>query len=98
MFEGHELTDQEEGLLAMIQGLLLVYTSLEGHQKQDPFCKDLLEALNKGDPAATKFQLRNNLLCYQPKGSKTRRYIAPAFLCPILLKYFHDSRMSGHLG
>jgi hypothetical protein len=61
MFEGHEVTDQEEGLLALIQG----YTSLEEHQKDDSLCKDLLEA--------TEFRLHNNLLCYQPKGAKHRR-------------------------
>jgi hypothetical protein len=71
MFEGQEVTDQE-GLLAMIQGLPLVYTSLEEHQKEDPLCKDLLEALKRGDKTVTKFQLHNNLLCYQPKGAKTR--------------------------
>jgi hypothetical protein len=48
MFEGHEVTDQGEGLLAMIQGLLLVYTSLEEHQGEDPLCTNLLEALKKG--------------------------------------------------
>jgi hypothetical protein len=98
MFEGHEVTDQEEGLLATIQGLPLVYMSLEEHQKEDPLCKDLLEALQKGDPAATKFRLHNNLLCYQPKGAKTRQYVALAFLRLMLLKYFHNSPMSGHLG
>jgi hypothetical protein len=41
MFIGHKETDQEEGLLAMIQGLPLVYTSLE----EDPLCKDLVDAL-----------------------------------------------------
>jgi hypothetical protein len=55
MFEGHEVTDQQEELLAMIQGLLLVYTSLEEHQKEDPLCKDLLGALKRGNLTATKF-------------------------------------------
>ena len=96
MFEGHEVTDQEEGLLAVIQDLPLVYTSLEEHQTEDPLCKDLLEALKRGDLTVTKFQLHNSLLCYQPKGAKIRRYFAPAFLCPMLLKYFHDSPMSWH--
>jgi hypothetical protein len=68
MFEGHKKTDQEEGLLAMIQGLLLVYNSVE----EDRMCKDLVEALEKGDPTAAKFQLHNSLLCYQLKGDKTR--------------------------
>jgi len=65
MFQGHEVTDQEEGLLAMIQGLLLVYTALEEHQREDPLCKDMLEALKRGDLTVAKFQLHNSLLCYQ---------------------------------
>jgi len=85
-------------LLAIIQGLPLVYASLEEHQKEDPLCKDVLEALKRGDPGATKFQLHNSLLCYQPKGTKNRRYVAPAILRLMLLKYSHDSPMSGHLG
>ena len=93
MFEGREVTDREEGLLAMVQGMPLAYTSLEEHLKEDPLCKDLLEALKRGDPTATKIRLHNSLLCYQPKGAKNRRYIAPAILRPMLLKYFHDSHM-----
>jgi hypothetical protein len=49
MFEGHEVTNQEEELLTIIQGLLLVYTSLEEHQREDTLCKDLLGALKSGD-------------------------------------------------
>jgi hypothetical protein len=68
MFEGHEVTNQEEGLLAMIQGLPLMYTSLEEHQGEDPFRKDLLEALKRGDPNATRFRLsterrQNKTIC-----------------------------------
>ena len=98
MFEGREVTDQEEGLLAMIQGLPLVYTSLEEHQREGPLCKDLLEALKRGGPTVTKFWLHNGLLCFQLKGAKNRRYVAPAILRSMVLKYFHDSLMSRHLG
>jgi len=98
MLEGQDVTDQEERLLAMVQGLPLVYTSLEEHQREDPLCKDLIEALKRGDPTVTTFRLHNSLLCYQPKGAKNRRYVALAILRPMLLKYFHDSPMSGHLG
>jgi len=97
MFEGHEVTDQEEGLFAAIQGLSLVYASLEEHQREAPLCKDLLEASKMGDPTVTKFRLHNNILCFQPRGAKTRSYVAPAYL-RLILKYFHDSPMSGHLG
>jgi hypothetical protein len=72
MLEVYEVTDQENGLLATIQGLPLVYTSLEENQREEPLCKDLLEALKMGDSTVTKFRLHNNILWYQPKGTKTR--------------------------
>jgi len=74
-----------------------VYTTLEEHQKEDPLSKDLLEALKRGDPTATMIRLHNSLLCYQPKDAKNRRYVAPAILHTMLLKYFHDSPISGNL-
>jgi hypothetical protein len=97
MFEGDEVTDQKEGLLVTIQGLPSVYTSLEEHQREDPSCKDLLEVLKRGNPTVSKFRWHNHLFCYQPKGAKTRRHVAPAFLRPMLLKYFHYSHVSGNL-
>jgi hypothetical protein len=45
MFEGHVVEEKEQGILAIIQELPLVYASLEGPQKEDPLCKDPLEAL-----------------------------------------------------
>jgi hypothetical protein len=82
----------------MMQELPVVYSSLEENQRDDSWCKELTEALKKGDPKVTKFRLHKNLLCYQPKGAKTRRYVVPALLSPMLLKYFHDCPMSRHLG
>jgi 5-methylcytosine-specific restriction endonuclease McrA len=37
-------------------------------------------------------------VCYQLKSAKTRRYAGPVLLRPMLLKYFYNSPMSGHLG
>ena len=47
MFEGREVSEQEGGFLATMQRLPLVYASLEEHQKEDPLCKDMLEALKR---------------------------------------------------
>jgi len=96
MFQGHEVSEQEGTLLATMQVLTLVYASLEEHQKEDPLCTDMSAASKSGEPAAAEFRLHNSL--YQSKGAKTKRYVAPAFLRPMLLKYFHDSPISGHMG
>jgi hypothetical protein len=43
MFEGQETIEQEGGFIALLDGLPLVHTSHGEHQKQAPFCVDLLE-------------------------------------------------------
>ena len=49
MFEGKDGMVQDEENLAVLQGLPLVYTSLEDAQKKDPWCKSVVEDLKKGE-------------------------------------------------
>jgi putative transposase len=98
MFEGQEVEAQDGEVLAMVQGLPLVYASLEESQKGDSWCQGLVQGLKKGDPAMNKFKIHNRLLCYQPKGAKTKRYVVPELLRSMLMMYFHDSPLSVHLG
>jgi len=97
MFEGKDGMVQAEENLAVLQGLPLVYTSLEEAQKKDPWCKSVVEELEKGQVSKHNFTVHNKLLCYYPKGAKARRYVVPEVLRPMLIKYFHDSPISGHL-
>jgi len=76
----------------------LVYSSLEEHQKQDPFCVDLRDKIQVGQGGDDNFQMSKGLLCYYPKGARRRRWIVLVSLSTMLLKYFHDSVLSGHLG
>ena len=89
MFEGKEGMVQAEENLAVLQGLPLVYTTLEEAQKKDTWCKSVVEDLEKGGVNKQKFTVHNKLLCYYPKGAKARRYAVPELLRPMLIKYFH---------
>jgi hypothetical protein len=88
----------ETNCVALLQSLPLVYSSLEEHQKQDPFCVDLRDKIQAGQGSDDNFQMSKGLLCYYPKGTRIRRWIVLVSLRPLLLKYFHYSVLSGHLG
>jgi len=98
MFDGDCGETLEGKCASLMQSLPLVYSSLDEHQKTDPFCKGLLERIQENPGDGGSFQLRHNLLCYCPKKEKRCRWVVPASLRPMLLHYFHDAVLSGHLG
>jgi hypothetical protein len=98
MFEGQEEEARDGKVLAMVQGLTLVYALLEESQKGESWCHGLVQGLEKGDPAMNKFKIHNKLLCYQPKGARTKRYVVAEPLSSMLMTYFQYSPLSGHLG
>ena len=81
----------------MLQSLPLVYSSLEEHQAEDEFCKDLKRKIETNPAAVNIFHIHKNLVCF-PNRAKRRRWVVPAILRPMLLFYFHDSALAGHLG
>jgi hypothetical protein len=98
MFEGTSGDVPEFNCATLWQSLPLVYSSLEQHQSEDPYCRDLREKLWTNQGGVDSFQMSRDLLCYYPKKAKRRRWVIPALLRPMLLQYFHDSALAGHLG
>ena len=98
MFEGVRVEIPEMTCATLLESLPLVYSSLEEHQKEDPFCKDLWERIRTGQGGVDNFQIHKGLLCSRPKGTGRRRWVVPVSLRQMLLKYFHDMALSGHLG
>jgi len=82
----------------MLNSLPLVYSSLQDHQRDDPFCKDLREGVENKERRANNFRIYNQLLCYFPRGAKRRRWVVPICLKGMVLQYFHDGIFAGHLG
>jgi hypothetical protein len=91
IFERDSGETHETNCVALLQSLPLVYSSLEEHQKQDPFCVDLRDKIQAGQGGNDNFEMSKGLLCYYPKGARRRRWIVPVSSRPRLLKYFHDS-------
>jgi hypothetical protein len=98
MFDGSCPEAPEAVCATMLGSLPLVYSSLEEHQKSDAFCTDLVSKVQGKEAAATNFQIYKGLVCYFPKRARRRWWIVPLPLRQMLLKYFHDTAMAGHLG
>jgi len=75
-----------------------VYSSLGQHQLEDRYYKDLRDRLNADPESVDSFQIRRDMLCFYPKKAKRRRWVVPASMKSMLLQYYHDSALAGHLG
>ena len=98
VFEGKVKEGPEAICGTILESLPLVYSSLEEHQTNGAWCKDMKQMVITGAPGAKNFQISKNLLCFRPKSTKRGRWVVPSILKPMLLKYFHDSVLAGHLG
>jgi len=98
VFEGQSHETLEMACVAVLESLPLVYSSMEEHQANDQFCKDLRQKITTDQAAVDNFQIHKNLVCFFPKRAKRCKWVVPTILRPMLLKYFHDSALAGHLG
>ena len=98
VFEGAVHQSPQMLCSAVLESLPLVYSSLEEHQLQDPYCEDIRRKIASNSGDVGNFRLHKNLVCFMPRGAKHRRWVVPLVLRSMLLKYFHDAMFAGHLG
>ena len=97
VFEGQVQESPEAICGAILESLPLVYSSLEEHQMNDAWCKDMKQKVINDVSGTQNFKIRKNLLCFQPKGANRCRWVVLSILKSMLLKYFHDCVLAGHL-
>ena len=69
MFEGKSHETPEMACAAMLESLPLIYSSLEEHQAEDEFFKDLKQKIMTDQAAVHNFQIHKKLVCFFfPKG------------------------------
>jgi len=98
VFEGRVQEGPDIICASLVGSLLLVYFSIAEHQSDEPSCVDLRQKLVTGQPGTDNFLIYRDLVCFHPKGAKGRRWVVPTILRPMLLKYFLNSALAGHLG
>jgi hypothetical protein len=97
VFEGNIQESPEIKCATILESLPLVYSSLEEHQMSDQLCGDIKQRITNNSAGIENFQIRENLVCFNPKGAKRCRWVVPSILRSMSLKYFHDSALAGHL-
>ena len=98
VFEGTVHHGPQMLCTTVLESLPLVYSSLEEHQLQDPYCEDIRQKIISNSGDVGNFRLHKNLVSFMPRGAKRNRWVVPPILRAMLLKYFHDAPFAGHLG
>jgi hypothetical protein len=98
MFAGEFSETPEITCTTLLPTLPLVYTSIEEHHFPDSFCNEPRQKILNRQAAAEKFSIHKNLVCFFSKRAKRRRWIVPAIFRLMVITYFHDSPLAGHLG
>jgi hypothetical protein len=82
----------------VLQHLPAAFQSIREHQIKDGFCREVYDKVRKQDPTVKNYRLLNDSIVYVSPRNKTKAYLVPLELRPMLLEYFHDSALSAHLG
>jgi hypothetical protein len=79
--------DQSEETI--FSGLILghlpeAFQSIREHQKKDPFCNNIYQKVVQADPLVKNFKLLNGTLVYQPSRVRSKHYLLPQSLKPMV--------------
>jgi hypothetical protein len=96
----HQFGDPSEQSFSglVLQHLPSAFQSIREHQIKDAFCSEMSDKIKQQDTAVRNFKLFNDIIVYSSPRTKSRRYLVPQGLRAIVLDYFHDSKLSAHLG
>jgi hypothetical protein len=82
----------------VLQHLPAAFLSIREHQTKDPLCIEIYGKIKSRDPAVKHYQLLRDKIVYSPSRARTKKYLVPQNLRPMILEYIHDSALGAHLG
>ncbi|PNF27381.1 hypothetical protein B7P43_G17494, partial [Cryptotermes secundus] len=80
----------------VLQHLPAAFLSIREHQIKDPRCREIYEKIKRRDPEVQNYQLLKDTIVYSPGRARTKKYLVPLDLRPMVLEYFHDSALGAH--
>lgn len=92
MYEGTEMQ------CSSLTDYPIVATSLQCHQINDQFCKEIAYNIKNRINNNNKFKIKNDLLFRRIGSGNKWRVVLPQNLKQIILNYYHDQDIAGHLG
>jgi hypothetical protein len=97
MFEGHDFSEVPCPVSSILTRFPIAFQELAELQRQDVELKIIIEWMERRENVPKSF-LSKGILCFSGHVHSERKIVLPMATVDRVFKYFHSSRLGGHLG
>lgn len=73
------------------------FSSLPDYQRNDPELKNIISQI-ENKQKVQHFEIKSKILRYKKNQKCASKVVVPKVLQPVIIKFFHDTTISGHMG